>query len=143
MDIPDINVWLALVDENHMDHAAALNYWNQARSDQLGFCRITILGFMRLSTQARVLSRTMTNPEAWGIYQRYLATPNLVFLAEPSNLEPHLLALTKDTGLPDRYWTDAYLAAFTLAANARLVSFDSDFSRFAGLNFLHLSASMP
>ena len=97
-----------------------------------------MLGFMRLSTQARVLSRTLTNPEAWAIYQRYLATPNLVFMAEPGNLEQNLLTLTKDTSLPNRYWTDAYLAAFALAANARLVSFDRDFSRFAGLDFLHL-----
>lgn len=141
MDIPDINVWLALVDENHMHHAAALGYWNQQRADTLGFCRITMLGFMRLSTQPRVLSRTLTNSEAWAIYQRYLATPNLVFMAEPGNLEPNLLTLTKDTNLPNRYWTDAYLAAFALAANARLVSFDKDFSLFAGLDFLHLQTS--
>jgi len=143
MDIPDINVWLALADENHMHHAGALAYWSQGRADTVGFCRITMLGFMRLSTQPRVLSRTLTNPEAWDIYQRYLATPNLVFLAEPGNLEPHLLALTQDTGLPNRYWTDAYLAAFALATQARLVSFDSDFSRFGGLDFLHLSAAQP
>jgi toxin-antitoxin system PIN domain toxin len=143
MDIPDINVWLALVDENHQHHAAALAYWHQGRADPVGFCRITMLGFMRLCTQPRVLSRTLTNPEAWDIYQRYLATPNLVFLAEPGNLEPHLLALTKDTGLPNRYWTDAYLAAFALAIPARLVSFDRDFQRFDGLDFLHLSVPLP
>lgn len=143
MDIPDINVWLALVDENHMHHAAALDYWNQARADQVRFCRITMLGFMRLSAQPRVLSRTLTNPEAWDVYQRYLATPNLGFLAEPGNLETHLLALTKETSLPNRYWTDAYLAALTLATNARLVSFDGDFQRFVGLDFLHLSVTLP
>lgn len=143
MDIPDINVWLALVDENHQHHVAALGYWNQARADHVGFCRITMLGFMRLSTQPRVLSRTLTNPEAWDIYQRYLATPNLVFVVEPGNLELHLLALTQDTSLPNRYWTDAYLAAFALATHARLVSFDHDFLRFEGLDFLHLSEPQP
>jgi toxin-antitoxin system PIN domain toxin len=138
IDLPDINVWLALVDENHMHHVAALDYWNQACADQMGFCRVTMLGFMRLCTQPRVLSRTLSNPEVWDIYQRYLATPNLVFLAEPSNLEPHLRALTRDTSLPNRCWTDAYLAAYTLATPARLVSFDRDFQRFEGLDFLHL-----
>lgn len=143
MDIPDINVWLALVDENHLHHAAALDYWNQGRADQMGFCRITMLGFMRLCTQPRVLSRTLTNPEAWDIYQRYLTTSRLVFLPEPANLESHLLALTRDNRLPNRYWTDAYLAAFALATQARLVSFDRDFTRFEGLDFLHLSAPLP
>lgn len=143
MDIPDINVWLALVDENHMHHAAALAYWNQGRADQMAFCRITMLGFMRLCTQPRVLSRTLTNPEAWEIYQRYLATPKLAFIAEPDNLDVHFLTLTRDTGLPNRCWTDAYLAALALATNTRLVSFDADFQRFHQLNFLHLTATQP
>jgi toxin-antitoxin system PIN domain toxin len=143
MDIPDINVWLALVDENHMHHAAALDYWHRQRADELAFCRITMLGLLRLSTQTRVLSRTLTNGEAWAIYQRYLATAQVKFLAEPLNLELHLAALTLTTDLPNRLWTDAYLAALALAVNARLVSFDSDFQRFAGLDFLHLTPPLP
>ncbi len=139
MDIPDINVWLPLVDENHMHHATALDYWNRQRTDQVGFCRISMLGFLRLSMQTRVLSRTLTNSEAWTIYRRYLALPQVKFLAEPVNLEQHLAALTLPTAVPNRLWTDAYLAAFALAGNCRLVSFDSDFQRFAGLKFLHLT----
>ena len=139
MDIPDINVWLPLVDENHMHHAAALDYWNRQRADQVGFCRISMLGFLRSSTQTRVLSRTLTNSEAWAIYRRYQALPQVRFLVEPANLEPHLAALTLTTTVPNRLWTDAYLAAFALASKCRLVSFDSDFQRFAGLDFLHLT----
>ncbi len=139
IDVPDINVWLPLVDENHMHHDAALDYWNQRRADQVGFCRISMLGFLRLSTQTRVLSRTLTNSEAWAIYRRYLALPQVRFLAEPANLEQHLAALTLTTAVPNRLWTDAYLAAFALAGNYRLASFDSDFQRFAGLDFLHLT----
>ena len=143
MDILDINVWLALVDENHVHHVSALDYWHHQRADQVGFCRISMLGLLRLSTQTRVLSRTLTNNEAWTIYQRYLATAQVKFLAEPINLDQHLAALSLTTDLPNRLWTDAYLAAFALAAKARLVSFDSDFQRFAELDFLHLTAQLP
>ena len=139
MDLPDISVWLALVDENHMHHAAARDYWNRRNDDWVVFCRISMLGFLRLSTQPRVLSRTLTNDEAWVVYRRYLLTPQAKFLAEPINLEQHLAALTLATAMPNRLWTDAYLAAFAIAGNCRLVSFDSDFKRFAGLNFLHLA----
>lgn len=143
MDIADINVWLALVDENHMHHVAALDYWNRQRVGQVAFCRITMLGLLRLSTQPGVLSRTLTSSEAWDIYQRYMATAQVKFLAEPINLEQHLAALTFTADFPNRLWTDAYLAAFALAVNARLVSFDSDFQRFAGLDFLHLTLRVP
>jgi predicted nucleic acid-binding protein len=42
-----------------------------------------------------------------------------------------------------RMWTDSYLAAFALASKSRLVSFDGDFNRFAGLDFLHLKHMPP
>ncbi len=65
------------------------------------------------------------------------------FLAEPINLEQYLAALALVPKLPNRLWTDAYLAAFALAVNARLVSFDNDYQRFAGLDFLHLKWQLP
>jgi len=37
-----------------------------------------------------------------------------------------------------RNWTDLYLAAFAVAGNLRLVTFDNDFLAFPGLELLHL-----
>jgi len=138
VDLLDINVWLALVDENHLHHVPARDYWNQHKADRVAFCRVSMLGLLRLSTQPRVLSRALDKDEAWAIYRRYLALPTISFLAEPTNLEQHFAALTLTADLPNRMWTDAYLAAFALAGKSRLVSFDGDFKRFAGLDFLHL-----
>lgn len=142
IDLLDINVWLALVDENHLHHAPARDYWNQQKADQVAFCRISMLGLLRLSTQPRVLSRALTHAEAWAIYKRYLALPPVSFLAEPTNLETHFAALTLPADLPQRMWTDAYLAAFAMASKSRLVSFDGDFKRFEGLDFLHLKLTL-
>ena len=139
IDLLDINVWLALVDENHLHHAPARAYWTQRKAERVAFCRITMLGLLRLSTHVRVLSRALTHDEAWAIYRSYLALPSVSFLAEPSNLEPHFAGLTLSADLSNRIWTDAYLAAFALAGKSRLVSFDGDFKRFAGLDFLHLN----
>jgi toxin-antitoxin system PIN domain toxin len=137
-DLLDINVWLALVDENHQHHASARDYWQQYKADRVAFCRVSMLGLLRLSTQTRVLSRALNHDEAWDIYRRYMALPTVQFLAEPANLEQHFAALTLTADLPHRMWTDSYLAAFALASKSRLVSFDGDFKRFAGLDFLHL-----
>lgn len=139
MDIPDINVWLALVDQNHTHHASAARYWQDISNTGVAFTRVSMMGLLRLSTMPGVLSRTLTTAEAWDIYRRLLADPNHRFLQEPAALEHHFAALTTRVTLPHRLWTDAYLAAFAIASGCRLVSFDADFSRFPGLNFLRLS----
>ncbi len=138
MDIPDINVWLALVDHNHIHHEPAARYWEEFADTQVAFTRISMMGLLRLSTQPRVLSRTLTNTEAWAVYRDFVALPHIKFLTEPAGLDAHLHALSIQAALPHRLWTDAYLAAFALTSGCRLVSFDSDFSRFPKLSFLHL-----
>lgn len=139
IDLPDVNVWLALVDENHALHRAASHYWNEEIGPQTAFCRVTMLGLLRLSTRPRVLSRTLSHDEAWQIYRRFLALPEVQFLPEPGSAEHHFATLTLTTSLPHRLWTDAYLAAFAIAGGCRLVSFDGDFRRFPALDFLHLA----
>jgi len=139
MDIPDINVWLALIDQNHAHHAIASRYWEENSETELAFSRVSMLGMLRLSTQPRVLSRPLSASEAWAIYRQYLAQPHIHFLAEPETIEWHFLTLTEQANLPHRMWTDAYFVAFAIAGGHRLVSFDDDFRRFHDLKFLHLS----
>ena len=139
-DIPDINVWLALVDKRHVLHPAASRYWETQASETLAFCRVTALGFLRLSTHARALTNPLSAQEAWIVYRQFLAIPILRFLAEPTGLDEHFQALTCAPVFPHHLWTDAYLAAFCLAGNYRLVSFDGDFQRFPALNSLHLAS---
>lgn len=138
-DLLDVNVWVALVDKRHIHHPLAKAYWSQNWANQFAFCRTTMLGFLRLSTSPKAVVNPKTNAEAWAIYQDLMALPNIQFLAEPAGLDAHFQALTTASALPHRLWTDAYLAAFAVASGSRLVSFDADFARFPGLNFLHLS----
>ena len=108
-DLPDINVWLALVDENHIHHTTASQYWHDQLNHQAAFCRITMLGLLRLSTHPQILSRTLTHEEAWGIYRQYLANPAVCFLAEPATTEAQFATLSLAINLPHRLWTDTYL----------------------------------
>jgi predicted nucleic acid-binding protein len=55
--LPDVNVWLALADENHLHHPRALSYWHEESVPAMVFCRVTMLGFLRLGTHPKVLSR--------------------------------------------------------------------------------------
>ncbi len=139
-DLLDINVWLALVDEGHRHHESAARYWKASAHHPLSFCRVTMLGFLRLSTQAHVLSEQLSPHTAWATYQQFLRIPTISFLPEPADLDSTFSPLTEATNFLHRLWTDAYLAAFAITSGCRLVSFDADFSRFPQLNFLHLQA---
>jgi len=137
-DLPDINVWLALIDQRHIHHALASRYWSDATVQNRGFCRITANGFLRLSTHAKVFPNPLSPHEAWITYRQFRALPNVHWLPEPQNLDDAYCAFSCAPGFAQHLWTDAYLAAFAITAGVRLVSFDNDFKRFVGLRFLHL-----
>lgn len=115
-----------------------MRYWQEGAGETVAFCRVSMLGFLRLSTQRRVLSRPLLHEEAWAVYRKFLSLAEIRFLSEPDGIEEKMAVFTGHPGTPHHLWTDAYLAAFALSAGYRFVSFDGDFARFAGLDFLHL-----
>ena len=138
-DLPDVNVWLALLNSEHPHHPVAKAYWNKAGGQRIAFCRITMLGLLRLSTNKAVMGGApYTALQAWQAYQAVVALPEVSFLTEPQGIEPAMQKLTQPsrTGAPD--WTDAYLAAFANLAGLRIVSFDKGFKQYSGLTLLAL-----
>ena len=137
-DLLDVNLWLSLVDQRHLHHPVAQAYWSQNGTRHFAFCRVTMLGLLRLITSHKAVANPKTHATAWSIYHEFKALPNIRFLSEPTHLETTFHSLTTEADLPNRMWTDAYLAAFAINSGSRLVSFDADFARFPGLHFLHL-----
>ncbi len=138
VDLPDVNVWLALSATHHPHHARALAYWAQEAAPEVSFCRVTMLGLVRLLTQPRVMGAAAMAPAAaLAVWHRWRRLPEISHRAEQPTCEASLQSLVGD-GLPARRLTDAYLAAHALSAGLRLVSFDRDFQRFEGLNLLLL-----
>jgi uncharacterized protein len=140
-DLLDVNVWLALADENHSLHAAAQRYWQNQAAPTVAFSRVTMLGFLRLATHPKVLSRPLSPSEAWDIYQRYLGEEDVNFVEEVPALEREFQALACQPGFHPRLWTDAYLASLARCTGCRVVSFDSDFKNLLpDLDFLLLTS---
>jgi toxin-antitoxin system PIN domain toxin len=138
-DLPDVNVWLALAIAEHPHHAAALAYWQQSAAPSLWFCRVTMLGLVRLLTQPRLMgSAALSAPAALAAYDQFAALPEVALRAEPASCEAEMRRIVQ-ADLPARLLTDAYLAAFAMAADLRLVTFDRDFERFDGLKSLRLA----
>ena len=143
-DLPDVNVWLALAVSDHPHHGAARGYWENAAAPRLWFCRVTMLALVRLLCQPRVMGEAALDlAQAFEVYRRFTALPEIGFRAEPEGCESGLEAMASALAppLPARLLTDAYLAAFAISAGLRLITFDRDFDRFAGLDCLRLPAS--
>ena len=140
IDLPDPNVWLALTDSDHQHHCRARRYWEQESLAEIAFCRITMLGLLRLLTHPKVMREnpfTVTN--AWSAYETLAALPEIYFIEESFLVEEHFARLTKARDFAASRWTDAWIAAIAHSADARVVSFDSDFATFGDLRFLHLT----
>jgi uncharacterized protein len=141
IDLPDINVWLAFSVADHEHHQRARRYWYEESADQLAFCRVTALGFLRLSTNASAMGgQPLTVPQAWQAYHAFRRLPEILLADEPEDCEAWLERWALGNRPSPRQWTDAYLAAFAKAGGLRIVSFDGDFTRFEGLDLLHLEA---
>ena len=130
-DLLDANVWLALAADGHTLHTAAKG-WFGGRGDTLcAFCRVTQMAFLRHLTNRSVMGEAALQPEeAWSHYRTLLGTADIVWLAEPEGMEALWEKCSQRAGATGGWWTDAYLAAFALGHDVRLVTFDRDFRRY-------------
>ena len=72
IDLPDVNVWLAFSEADHEHHSRARRYWYEESGDQLAFCRVTALGFLRLSTNSSAMGgQPLTVSQAWHAYRAF------------------------------------------------------------------------
>jgi toxin-antitoxin system PIN domain toxin len=126
---PDVNVWIALTWQKHIHHLAATGWFGGLREDaRLGFCRITQLSFLRLLTTSAVMgSDVRSQADAWGIYDRWLDDPRVVFLDEPAALEQSFRTHSARRDPSPKDWADSYLLAFASVSGLRLVTFDRSF----------------
>ena len=102
--------------------------------------RVTLLGMLRLLSNAKSMNGNPFSPkEAWEIGQTYLALLEVAIYPDAAGADQHLAQWSKAKFFNPNLWTDAWLAALALEHGCRVVSFDADFAKFPGLDFLHLA----
>lgn len=140
IDLPDLNVWLALMTPDHVHYSKALRYWEGQAAEQIVFCTVTALGLLRLVMQPKVMGTAVRSVSgASDLLQSLLEQPG-VAMAKPENDGWSVFhQLMHANNLPSRLCTDTHLAALAISNDWRLVSFDQDFGRFSRLNWLPLS----
>ncbi len=144
MNLCDVNVWLALALSKHVHHRA-VRQWFQSVEEPgaVVLCRATQQAMLRLLTNAAVLAPygnpPLSNAQAWAACDAFLADDRVsLHTTEPAQLGAHWKRFAlRETASP-KLWMDAYLAAFAVASGLRLVTTDSAFRQFAGLDVLVL-----
>jgi hypothetical protein len=132
MFLPDVNLWLALGFQSHHHHGSAKAWMAAVRSCCM--CRVTQMAFLRLATNPGVLlNDAVPLPEAWQIYDEMISDERVVFGEEPADLESVWRDLTRRMAFSPNVWTDAYLAAFALACDFEVVTFDRGFAQYKDL----------
>lgn len=141
--LADVSWLLPLCYGGHEHHKPALQ-WLEAmpKEDGVVVCRLAQLGLLRLMCNPAVMGPDVrTTEQAWELSDQLLSDPRFSFELEPANLEKELRQLTKGFGYSPKLWQDAYLAAFAMANNLALLTFDQGFHKFRRLRCLVLSPS--
>lgn len=139
IDLPDVNVWFALSYEGHVHHSRARAYWDQERSHEIAFCCPTATGLLRLlTTPPAMQGHPLTPADAFQKYRGFTALSDVGYIGDSPGLDQRIEPWASESFFSRQLWTDAWIAALAIENGCRVVSFDSDFTRFPGLKFLHL-----
>lgn len=140
MPLPDVNVWLALIFDEHSRNPSARAWFDGITDEAACFCRITQQGFLRLANNPSFFPTSAVSAAvAWQLYDITLGDPRVAFVQEPAHLEIAWRAFTQAQSFFPKLWNDAYLAAFAQLGGYEIVTFDGGFAQYAGVAVTYLT----
>jgi uncharacterized protein len=137
--VVDLNLLIYAVNEDALAHERARRWWERALSgaETVGLAWSVILGFIRLTTNPRVMPRPLTPEQAFAVIDDWLAQPIVTSVEATDRHWAILKELLEPLGTAGNLTSDAHLASLAIEHGARLFSTDNDFARFAGLRWLN------
>ncbi|MFV2064479.1 MAG: type II toxin-antitoxin system VapC family toxin [Chloroflexota bacterium] len=137
MKIVDVNVLLYAVNRDSEQHESARAWLDAAlaRPEPVGFAWSAVLAFLRISTHPALFARPLTTEASIATMRSWLSQPSATVIDPTSRHLDVLAGLLASAGTAGNLVNDAHLAALAVENAAELISFDSDFERFAGLEW--------
>ncbi|WP_017973367.1 TA system VapC family ribonuclease toxin [Actinopolyspora halophila] len=117
----DVNVLLALLDSDHVDHQRAHEWLDGNSAAGWSSCSITENGFVRVISQPRYPSPVPPAEAIELLAQTRRDSDHEFWACEVSLLDPNLIDRSRLHG--HRQITDSYLLALAVAYGGRLVTF--------------------
>jgi toxin-antitoxin system PIN domain toxin len=139
MILPDVNVLVHAHNTDSAVHPRARKWWEEclAGSEGIGLAWTAVLGFVRLTTNRKIVSVPLRVHDVTKRIESWLVLPH-VHLVQPS--DSHFARLRKELerlGTAGNLTTDAHLAVLAMERGYVLYSTDSDFARFPGLRWVN------
>lgn len=135
MKVVDLNVLIYATDSTSANHAVARTWLDHAMSstETIGIPTQVAVGFVRLTTSARVMTDPLDVTTSVSILNGWLRRPNVTTPAPTARHYDLIGDLLEPLGTAGNLVTDAHLAALSIEHGAELCSFDHDFGRFSGV----------
>jgi toxin-antitoxin system PIN domain toxin len=119
----DVNVLVALSWPNHVHHERAREWFTDHHSAGWATCSATQTGFVRVSSNAKVVPEARSPREAMLLLRQYVALPGHEYWNDDVQfVDSEFVAEGRIVG--HRQVTDAHLVALTMRHAGRLVTFD-------------------
>jgi toxin-antitoxin system PIN domain toxin len=133
MKIVDANVLLYATNTSSQQHSAANDWVRKALGgvEAVGFPWVSLLAFIRISTNPRVFSSPLLINAALDIVDAWLGAPPATMVVPTPRHSAILRNLLQASGSAGNLTTDAHIAAMAIEYRAEVVTFDRDFERFA------------
>ncbi len=139
MIIVDTNLLIYAYNSDSPRHAQAAQWFEDLINSgvEIGFAEVVMIGFLRIMTQKRIVSRPLHPTQAIALVQSWLAVPNArLLLATPESFA-NSLTFIDAVGVAGNLCTDAQIAGLARLYRATVASVDTDFLRFSGLKVLN------
>ena len=137
MILLDTNLLIYATDKSNQRHRAARAWLERRLTDgsEVGFAWVALLGFIRITTNPRVMPNSFSVADAIGHVSAWLANPGARILGPTPAHWKQLQTMLTSVGTGGNLTTDAHLAALALEHGAEFCTADGDFSRFPGLKW--------
>lgn len=137
MILVDANVLLYAVDRSAAQHSAARTGLDQALSDgeTVLFPWVALLAFLRLATHPGIFPTPLPTETAFDLVDSWLEQPAAAIPDPDERHAGRLRELLAATGRGGNLVNDAHLAALAIQYRATVLTFDSDFGRFPGVEW--------
>lgn len=138
MIVPDVNLLLYAVVSGFPQHRRAHAWWEETLNgpNRVGLAQPALFGFLRIVTNARILTAPLPVPDAVGHVRDWLAQPDVDLLVPGHRHITIALDLLEAVGTAGNLTTDVQLAAYAIEHDAEMCSNDTDFARFPDLKWV-------
>jgi toxin-antitoxin system PIN domain toxin len=122
--LPDVNVLVALTWPSHVHHRAASDWFAGLGSDPWATCPFTQSGFIRVSSNPRIVDPAVSPQAALQVLRRLASMGQHHFWPDDLDFTGDAIPVTLLMG--HRQVTDAYLLGLAIHRGGRLVTLDRE-----------------